>query len=262
MIKFPKKISDQKIKSFFKEKNLNFLLKYPEQKQMEIDKMKSQIVYAPVLSDLYRIYQFIVINKRTTVLEFGCGWSTLVMSEALKFLKKRFFKNVKKLRRNNPFELFVVDNEKKYLNNTKKNLNRFLKKNNIKTNFHFSNAKMTTFNGRIATEFKTLPNCNPDFIYLDGPDQFNIKGNINGLNINQEDFMPMTCDILKFEHFLQPGTIILCDGRKANARFLKSNFQRDWSYNEHKESDQVIFHLKEKPLGHINKKIIDFYSAV
>ena len=112
MIKFPKKISDQKIKSFFKEKSLNFLLKYPEQKQMEIDKMKSQIVYAPVLSDLYRIYQFIVINKRTTVLEFGCGWSTLVMSEALKFLKKRFFKKVKKLRRNNPFELFVVDNEK------------------------------------------------------------------------------------------------------------------------------------------------------
>ena len=43
---------------------------------------------------------------------------------------------------------------------------------------------MTTFNGRIATEFKKLPNCNPDFIYLDGPDQFNVISNIMVLTLD------------------------------------------------------------------------------
>lgn len=260
MIKFPKQISDTKIKKFFKDRELDFFLKQPKQKQMEINQLKSQTVYSPELRDLYRIYQFVVINKRTTVLEFGCGWSTLIISEALNFLRKKYFRDVKKLRRNNPFELFVIDNEKKYLNITRKNLNRYLKKNKIRVNYHFSNANMTLYNGKISTEFKTLPKCNPDFIYLDGPDQFNIKGQKNGLNINHMDFMPMTCDILKFENFLQPGTIILSDGRKANTRFLRDNFKRNWLYKEDDKSDQAIFYLNEKPLGYINKKTLDFYK--
>ena len=45
------------------------------------------------------------------------------MSLALKELKKdKFSKKVKLLRRNNPFELFVIDNEKKYLNITKQRI--------------------------------------------------------------------------------------------------------------------------------------------
>ena len=36
--------------------------------------------------------------------------------------------------------------------------------------------------------------------------------------------MPMVGDILKFEYFLTPGTIIT-DGRTANAQFLNENFK-------------------------------------
>ena len=75
--------------------------------------------YTPELYDLYNLYQYILINKRTTILEFGSGWSTLIFSLALKELSNKFFNEVKQLRRNNPFELFVVENEKKYLNITK-----------------------------------------------------------------------------------------------------------------------------------------------
>ena len=35
----------------------------------------------------------------------------------------------------------------------------------------------------------------------------------------------MSCDILKIEPFLIPGTIILIDGRTANANFLKIIFK-------------------------------------
>ena len=53
--------------------------------------------------------------------------------------------------------------------------------------------------------------------------------------------MPMISDVLKFEHFLTPGTIIVTDGRTANARFLKANFQRNWSHIHKNKSDQHYF---------------------
>ena len=37
---------------------------------------------------------------------------------------------------------------------------------------------MTLYNGCITTEYEKLPMCNPDFIYIDGPGQFNIKKSI------------------------------------------------------------------------------------
>ena len=40
--------------------------------------MKLNEKYFPNLNDLYRLYQFVIINKRTTILEFGSGWSTLI----------------------------------------------------------------------------------------------------------------------------------------------------------------------------------------
>ena len=68
----------------------------------------------------------------------------------------------------------------------------------------------------------------------------------------------MAADILSIEHFLLPGTLIVVDGRSANARFLKSNLQRKWSYSYCENFDQHFFELLEEPLGIYNKKQIDF----
>ena len=38
--------------------------------------------------------------------------------------------------------------------------------------------------------------------------------------------MPMTSDILKIEHFLKPGTIIIVDGKASNSRFFKIKFSK------------------------------------
>ena len=70
-------------------------------------------------------------------------------------------------------------------------------------------------------------------------------------------YRPMAADILSFEHFLTPGTLIIIDGRTANARFLKSNFQRNWDYSYAKDFDQHFFELLEEPLGIYNKRQID-----
>ena len=119
---------------------------------------------------------------------------------------------------------------------------------------------MTTFQGRICSHFSKHPRVNPDFIYLDGPDQFKIKGRVNNLSIADYEMMPMNADLLSFENFLTPGTIILFDGRTANARFFKSNFRRNWKYIEDAKNDQHLFYLNEKPLGAVSKQQLNFYS--
>ena len=79
--------------------------------------------------------------------------------------------------------------------------------------------------------------------------------------LQYEKIIRMNSDILKYEHFLNPGTIILTDGRTANARFLKANFQRKWKYKFDEKNDQSLFYLNEKPLGRFNKKQMNFYKS-
>jgi hypothetical protein len=83
--------------------------------------------YKPDLRDLYNLHEFIIINKRVTVLEFGCGWSTLVMLNALLYNKNKFINDVVKLRFNDPFKIFTVDDDKKYLKITSETIKKFHK---------------------------------------------------------------------------------------------------------------------------------------
>jgi len=262
--KLPSLRSKKFIENFFINKDLKSIVQLSKKQKPNVNQMVLDEPYIPELDDLYRLYQFVLINKRTTILEFGSGWSTLIFSLALKELRDKFYNKVKLLRRNNPFELFVIENEKKYLNITKNRINKFNKylniKNPIKINYNFSDVEMTLFNNKICTQYKKLPLCNPDFIYLDGPDQFNVKKDINGISTGHKDMMPMVCDILKFEYFYTPGTIIVCDGRSANAKFLKDNFKRKWKYQNDYKNDQHIFCLQDPILGKYNKLQIEFYQ--
>jgi len=263
-IKIPSPKTKKYIENFFNRKNLKLLVKLSKKQKPSVNQMIVNEPYIPELEDLYRLYQFVLVNRRTTIFEFGSGWSTLIFSLAIKKLKDKFSKEIKLLRRNNSFELFVIENNKKYLNITRDRIKKFNKylniKDPIKINYHLSDVEMTLFNNRICTEYKKLPLCNPDFIYLDGPDQFDVKKDINGISTRHKDMMPMVCDILKFEYFYTPGTIIVCDGRAANAKFLKDNFKRKWKYINDQKNDQHIFWLDDTVLGKYNKLQLEFYK--
>lgn len=240
------------IKDFFKKKKLDF------------NKFKNDTnIIKPDLLNLYYLYKNIVNYKRTTILEFGSGWSSLIFALSLNELKKKYSIKISKIRRGNPFELFIIENNKKYLNITKKRINSFFKKNKIKNicKIHYvhSNVRMTEYKKRIATEYKKLPICNPDFIYLDGPDQKNVIKGKSAFTTNHIDLMPMSSDILKIEYFLIPGTIILVDGRKANVNFLKDHLRRNWVYSYNKKVDLHFFYLNDKSLGKINDSLLKFY---
>ena len=252
------------IEKFFIKKGLKLLVDLSKKKKLSVNQMIVNEPYIPELDDLYNLYQYVLINKRITILEFGSGWSSLIFSLALNELANNFSNEVKKLRRNNPFELFIIENEKKYLDITKNRIlkfNKYLKiKKQIKINYILTDVEMTTFKDRICTQYKKLPLCNPDFIYLDGPNQFKVKKDINGISTRHKDMMPMVSDILKFEYFYTPGTIIVCDGRAANVKFLKDHFKRKWKYISDQKNDQHIFWLVDSVLGKFNKLQLEFYN--
>lgn len=253
-LKIPKNLSNSEILDYFRKwKILDYLKKFRfEKNNNELSKLiSSNSPYTPELKDLYRLHSFIILNKRLTILEFGSGWSTVVMAHALKVNQEKYNFETKNLRKNNKFEIHSLENEKKYLNISKKRMLKYFGKKN-RSYFYFSDCNMTLYNGKICCEYNKLPLVNPDFIYLDGPDQTKIFKNINNININHPDMMPIICDILKIEYFLVPGTIIVTDGRTANALFLKNNFQRNWIYYFDKKNDQNLFYLDDNSLGPVN----------
>ena len=211
---------------------------------------------SPEWDDLVRLHKLVRSRKVTTVLEFGCGYSTVIFADAIEKNKQEFGDFVtSNLRRSNPFEVHSVDDMAKYIKIAKSRLPKNLKS---CVKFTRSEVMMTTFAGRICTEYSNLPNICPDFIYLDAPSQDSAKGDMSGVSTRGSDRFPMSCDLLKIEHFLLPGTIVLVDGRTANARFLRTNFQRNWLYQHDVLNDAHVFELVESPLGRYNKAQIEF----
>jgi hypothetical protein len=216
----------------------------------------NNVPYPPVWDDLVRLHRLVRTRRVTTVLEFGCGYSTVVLADALAKNEKECNSFVSaNLRRSNAFEIHSVDDMDYFIKITRDRLATDLKK---RVFFKQSDVQMTTFSGRICTEYVELPNIAPDFIYLDAPSQDSAKGEVSGISTRHADRLPMSCDLLKIEHFLLPGTFILVDGRTANSRFLRSNFQRNWKYEFDVASCTHTFELCETPLGRYNKAQIEF----
>ncbi len=205
------------------------------------------------LDDLVRLHFLATSRKATTILEFGVGKSTVVLDDALTLNKQRYEKYVKnELRRSNAFECHSVDNIKHWIDVCKATAET----DNV--SYHFTKCSVSSFNGRVCTFYDSLPNICPDLIYVDAPDQFSPEGDVRGINTNHRDRWSMAADLLAIEYFLLPGALIIVDGRTTNARFLRQNLQRNWSYQHIVEMDQHFFELLEEPIGIYNKKQIDF----
>tara|TARA_A100001015_G_scaffold300204_1_gene385294 strand:+ start:135 stop:926 length:792 start_codon:yes stop_codon:yes gene_type:complete len=257
---YPKNLNKKKIEDFFIKIGLRQLVIESKKKiPMHLDHRTMKIPQPPDLNDLYRLYMFIILNKRTTVLEFGTGYSTLVMHYALMENQKKFGKIKPFPRCENPYEIFTVDNNK-FFSKISKNRIKQLSKKLKYVNFFYSRAQMTKYQGNFAVEYERLPRVNPDFIYLDGPSQWAPKNSVNNFTTAHPDMMPMSCDIAKIENFLTPSTIIVSDGRTANSIFLKNCFKRNWNFYHDKVNDQCYFLLNEKVLGQHNHKQISFYN--
>lgn len=212
----------------------------------------------PQKEDLERLYELITASFSTTVLEFGCGYSTFAISEALKVNRDRYNALDPKppVRNTRLFKGYSVDTNREWL----KEVRNKLDDDNI--NLWHSPCDVGLFNGQICHYYTKMPDIVPDFIYLDGPDPLQVDGSINGLSWKCPERTPMSADILLMEPTLIPGTVILVDGRTNNFRFLKQSVKRLWMFNNDRENDVSWMRLEEDRLGKINVVGRDLWQAL
>ena len=261
MIDIEKIFLDLNYKDYYKDNSLD--------KLVHLDKMeknntsvysnvdpKNVDPYPPDFNDLIRLHFLVNKFKSIKVLEFGVGYSTKVIAHSLSSNEKKYSDSLDGIRTDGYFKVFSVDSSRKYLNLTKNSLEKELLD---YCEFSFSKLETVLVNNKITTQYKKIPNIRPDFIYIDGPSQWDgIEGSINGLDTKNIDRMPISSYVILFEYFLTPGTVIYLDGRTTNARFLLNNLQRNWKYNHFIEEDVHLFLLDESPLGEYNKKHLEF----
>lgn len=212
--------------------------------------------FEPEYDDLCRLHWIALSRKVINALEFGSGYSTVILTDAMRMLNGHFGVWARKsIRSDNPFHVYAVEEDQRFLEITRSRLGAKLQA--FATISH-SSVEVLIHDNRIASVYSKLPNISPDFIYLDGPSQFATTQEINGFSFNSKARMPMSADILRVEFFLEPGTLILVDGRTANARFLKSYLRRNWIYLHDPIGDIHYFELQEEPLGPLNKLKLEF----
>jgi hypothetical protein len=214
--------------------------------------------YEPDFRDLFSIYRKVIDNRVVAIIEYGSGYSTLAMALAMKYNYDVLKPEVDSLRHPNPFQILSIDSSDYYqkvaLDRIPADLKKFIKP--IR-----SDSRVTTFAGQICHIFDYIPEFTADFVYLDGPDSDQVLGEFNGFHFNwgSDGYaygLPMSADLLHLEPFFWPGCVIVVDGRGANARFLKNNFRRNWSYEYNEELDQHFFKLQETAWGPISKKFM------
>lgn len=211
------------------------------------------------LEDLVRLHQLIRQRKSFTVLEFGVGFSTTIIADALKKNQADWLalEEIPKIRNRFAFQCFSVDTSAKWITTTQERLPI-----ELRDYVHFQESKVAigTFNGQLCHYYQNLPDIVPDFIYLDGPDPNAVEGNINGLTFQCSERTVMSGDLLLMEPILLPGTFVLIDGRTNNARFLQNNLKRNFEIIWDRKGDVTTLELKEERLGRYNLLGSDFFK--
>lgn len=221
-----------------------------------LDSGNESTAIPPQYADLARLHFLIRSRKVFKIMEFGLGYSTIVMADALRKNHEDWESLPEKPSISGPadFQLHCVDTSEYWIGNTKKKIPDELKK---YVTFHFSNVQIGTFQDRVCHYYDTLPDISPDFIYLDGPDPSAVQGSLSGITFS-ENRIVVAGDLLRIEPILFPGTLILVDGRSANVRFLSSHFYRNWEITSDKNSDVTIFVLDEPALGTKQSTVLEY----
>ena len=211
----------------------------------------------PKYCDLGRLHLIARKRKVQKALEFGVGFSSIVISDAILKNEKEYDLRCEtdaKIR-DKGFSLYSVDSYKEWIEKTEQIIPKYTRE--IVT-FHESGVSVTQILGRICHTYDSLPNVVPDFIYIDGPDPASVKGDINGQDWSIEDRPVMSADLIQIEPTLMPGCLVLIDGRSLNARFLIKHLYRNWKSISNLKNDITVLELQEKPLGLRNKIKLDY----
>lgn len=253
----------EKHRAYIESEGLDRLISFQDNidyQEMAFDAVsgKLDIPFPPEPDDLVGLHKRIRSRKCFTVLEFGLGYSTIIMADALQ-KNQADWENLPRrpeIRNRFMFQLFSVDTSSGWIENVKARFPAHLLD---RVRFHHSEVEAGMFNGQLCHYYKSLPDVIPDFVYLDGPSAKDVKGCVNGLSFQCEERTVMSGDLLLMESTFLPGTFILVDGRTNNARFLQRNFTRNYEINWDREMDITTFELCEERLGKYNLLGSDYF---
>lgn len=211
----------------------------------------------PDWRDLARLYWLVNSRKVFTVLEFGVGWSTVVLAAAIRSNRRQWedLADPPKVRNQTPFSVHSVDASRHWIENAKRLLPEELSE---YVTIYYSGILAGTFHQRMCHYYESIPNVVADFIYLDGPHPADVRGEVSGLSWQNPDRTVLAGDLLVMEPTLLPGTCVLVDGRTNNARFLLNNLQRPWGAVHDAAGDVTVLELQEPSLGHINTGTLEY----
>ena len=89
--------------------------------------MIDDFAFQPELDELYLLHRYIIQFRRMTILEFGIGWSTIVMANALQYNRSKYLLKVENLRMSNAGQIHCLDNSKSWAKKMKIKLKDILK---------------------------------------------------------------------------------------------------------------------------------------
>jgi len=208
--------------------------------------------YGPELDDLHHLYALVRRSAAVSVMEFGSGWSTLVLALAVQE-NARSFAGTYDVRHPNPFQVLSVDASAEYSARSVDRLPSELREHVVA---HVTEARLVEYGGRWASMFDDLPPFVADVIYLDGPEPGQVRGTSDGFSLADPHGLPVAADLLRLEPMLWPETTVVIDGRTANARFLRDNLQRHWDHLRDPFGDRTTLFLDETPYGEISARHI------
>jgi hypothetical protein len=219
---------------------------------------KLDIPFPPQPADLVRLHKIIRQRRCFTVLEFGLGYSTVILADALQKNQEDWERLPQRpqIRNRFMFQLFSVDSSSHWIERQKQMFPSHLLD---RVHFHYSEVEIGLFNGQLCHFYRNLPDIVPDLVYLDGPSAKDVKGSINGLSFMCEERTVMSGDLLLMESTFLPGTFIIVDGRTNNCRFLQRHFTRDYEVKWDRDGDVTTFELIEERLGKYNLLGSDFF---
>jgi len=170
------------------------------------------------------------------VLEFGVGFSTLVIAAAL---------------RDNAVEtkirghLHCVDSEKQWIENTESKILSDLQE---FVSFHYSSISATMIDNALCHIYDTLPDITPNFIYVDapaGPKGAEISGEVHGLGFSNGR-PPVGADVLLYESSAPQDFFIVVDGRWETCRFLRKHLRGRYRHRRFVARKYEIFEYQSE----------------
>lgn len=164
------------------------------------------------------------------ILEFGSGVSTLILAFCCQRNDKKY---------GHHGFVHCLEADLKWQKVVERELERHDLTKYVK--FHHSTPRITNYDTTPVMSFDTLPNVQPNFVFVDGPRWNQAVGSFKGILASAS----ISClDLLFYEATFPAHTKIIIDGKLNFVKFYEKNLKRTYRQKVFHLFDQTEFKLK------------------